>query len=81
MCPECPKKDWRDKSCWLSPRQSESEVVQGPDGVTCISDLAWSRLGVEPAELSEIAVDRGVFRVLLGLLPPRPSPEEKGAWE
>jgi len=29
-----------------------------------ISDLACSRLGVEPAELSEIAVDREIFRVL-----------------
>ena len=27
----------------------------------------------------EIAVDRGVFRVLLGLLPPRLSPKEKRA--
>jgi len=44
-----------------------------------ISDLAWSRLDVEPAKLSEIAVDREVFRVLLGLLPPRPSSEEKRA--
>jgi len=26
-----------------------------------ISDLAWSHLGVEPAELSEIALDREVF--------------------
>jgi len=34
-----------------------------------ISDLAWSRLGVEPPEESEITVDREVFRVLLGLLP------------
>jgi len=34
-----------------------------------ISDLAWSRLGVEATELSEIAVDREVFRVLLVLLP------------
>jgi len=42
-----------------------------------ISDLAWSSLGVEPAELSEIAVDRDIFRVLLGLLAPRPSTEEK----
>jgi len=24
----------------------------------CISDLAWFRLGVEPAELSKIAVER-----------------------
>ena len=44
-----------------------------------ISDLARSRPGVEPAELSEIAVDREVFQVLLGLLPPRRSPEEKRA--
>ena len=34
-----------------------------------ISDFSWSRLSVEPAELSEIAVDREVSRVLLGLLP------------
>ena len=41
-----------------------------------ISDLAWSRLGVERAELSEIAVDREVFWVLRGLLPPRLSQKE-----
>ena len=36
-----------------------------------MSDLAWCRLGVETAELCENAVvDREVFRVLLGLLPP-----------
>jgi len=33
-----------------------------------ISDFAWYRLGVEPAELSEIVVDREVFQVFLGLL-------------
>jgi len=27
-----------------------------------ISDLAWSRLVVEPAELSEVAVNREVFQ-------------------
>jgi len=42
-----------------------------------ISDLACSRLGVEPAELSEITVDREVFRVLLGLLPPAALPKGK----
>jgi len=36
-----------------------------------IFDLVWSRLGVGPAELSEIAVDREVFWVLIRLLPPR----------
>ena len=40
-----------------------------------ISDVAWSRLGVEQAELPEIAVGREVFQVLLGLLPPRLSVE------
>ena len=44
-----------------------------------ISYLAWSRLGVERAELSEIAVDREEFRVHLGLLPSRLSPKEKRA--
>jgi len=44
-----------------------------------ISDLAYSRHGVESAEQSEIAVDREVFRVLLGLLPLRLSPKEKRA--
>jgi len=38
-----------------------------------ILDLALSRLDVKSAELSEIAVDREIFQVLLGLLPPRPS--------
>jgi len=35
-----------------------------------ISNIAWSRLGVEPAELSEIAENRNVFRVVLELLSP-----------
>jgi len=34
---------------------------------------------VEPAELSGIAVDREVFLVLLWMLPPQPSLEEKRA--
>jgi len=42
-----------------------------------IFDLAWSRLGVEPAELCEIVVDREVFQALLGLLPPQLSSNEK----
>jgi len=50
-----------------------------PRWSNCISDLAWSSLGVEPAELSEIAVDYEVFQVLLVLLLPRPSIDEKQA--
>jgi len=43
-----------------------------------ISDLAWSRYDVEPAELFEIAVDHQVFRVILGLLPPVTLPKGRG---
>ena len=50
-----------------------------PRWSNCISDIAWSRLGVEPAELSEIATDREVFQVLLWMLPAQPSREEKRA--
>jgi len=39
-----------------------------------------SNLGVEPKGLPEIAVDREVFRFVLGLLPTRHSQEGKGAW-
>ena len=40
------------------------------------SNLTWFRVGVEPTKLLEIAENREIFRVL-GLLPPRPSSEEK----
>jgi len=43
-----------------------------------MSNPAWSRLGVEQAELSEIAVDREVYSVILALLPLRLSPKETG---
>ena len=54
-------------------------LESGPGRMTTdyTSDLAWSRLGVEPAERSEIAVDREVFQVVLGLLPLRLSPKKK----
>jgi len=50
-----------------------------PKWSNCISDLAWSRLFVEPAELSKIAVDREVFQVLMWMLPSQPSLEENRA--
>jgi len=34
-----------------------------------ISDLAWASHGMKPAELLETAVDHGVFRTLVELLP------------
>jgi len=42
-----------------------------------ISILAWSHLGVEPAELPEIAIDLEVFQVLLWMLPTQTSLDEK----
>jgi len=42
-------------------------ILNGPNDY--ISDLAWSRLGVEPAELSEIAENREVLRVLQACCP------------
>ena len=57
----------RQPRCRPSPRWSN-----------CISHLAWSRLDVEPAELSEIAIDREVFQGLR-MLPPQLSLEEKRA--
>ena len=77
MCPECLRKEWRTKSFRLQSTPTGKRPRGRPRWRDYISDLAWSRLGMEPAELSEIAVDREVFRVLLGLLPPRLSPKEK----
>jgi len=58
MCPECPTKDWRGKSCWLAkPTGRRSRDRPRPRWWDCISNLAWPRLGVGPAELSEFAVD------------------------
>jgi len=34
LFPECPRNDWRSKSCWLKPRERGPEVVQEPGGVT-----------------------------------------------
>jgi len=76
MCPECPPKEWRTKSFWLQPKPTgkQPKVCPRTKWRNYISDLSWSRLGVEPAEPFEISVDRVVFRVHVGLLPPRPGP-------
>ena len=71
MWPEFPEKDWGSKSFGLQ----STPTGKGPRGRPrtrwrdYTSDLAWSRLVVEPAELSEIAGDPAVFRALLRLLP------------
>jgi len=81
MCPECLRKEWRSKSFGLQ----STPTGKRPRGRPMTrwsdfnSDLALSRLGAEPAELSGIDVDREVFRVLLWLPSPWPSPKEKRA--
>jgi len=78
MCPECLSKEWRSKSFGLQSTPTRKQPRGCPRWRDYIFDLAWSGLDVDPAELCEIAVDREVFRVLLGLLPPRLTP--KGKW-
>jgi len=39
MCSKCPSKDWRGKSCWLTPTGKRPEVVQTPGGVTASPTL------------------------------------------
>ena len=84
MCPECPRKDWKGMACWLHPRESVPEVVQVPGGVEwlylrpCLV-LSWS--GASRATVSEIAVDRELFRVLVGLLQSRFFCDELRAWK
>jgi len=81
MCPECPRKEWRTKSFrpQSSPTGKRPKFSPRTRWHDYISDFAWSRLNVESEKLSEIAVDREVFRVFLGLLPQRLSPKEKRA--
>ena len=69
MCPKCPRKEWRTKSFRLqsTPTGKWPKVCPRTMWRDYISDLAWSRLGVEPVELSEISVDCEVLWVLLGL--------------
>ena len=43
-----------------------------------ISDIAWSRLGAEPTQLSDISVHREEFRALLGLLAHDPPWKKSG---
>ena len=66
MCPSCPRKDWQGKFCWQTGKRPRGCLrIRWSD---YISDLAWSCLGLDPNELSEIPGDREIFRFLLGML-------------
>jgi len=80
-CPECPRKEWRTKSFGLksTPTGKRASVRPRPGGVTTSPTVLCRVCVWKPVEPSEISVAREVFRVLLGLLPPRLSPEEKRA--
>jgi len=80
MRPECPR---AGKIGEASPAgYIHGEAVKGCPRTSwhnCIFGLTWSRPGVKPAELHEIAVDRETLRVLLQLLPTRLSYKRKWA--
>jgi len=85
--PKCPREDWRGKSCWLHPRESGPEVVQGPGGVTTSPTLlgpvlVWSHVLVwSQQNYLKLVKNLEVFWTLLGLLPPQLSPEERCTWK
>jgi len=65
MCPKRPGKEWRTKSFRLQspPTGKRPKVCPRTRLRDYISDLVWPRLGVEPAELYEIAVDCEVLYI------------------
>jgi len=77
MYPECRRKEWQTKSFGLqsTPRESGPKFAQGLGWRNYISDFSWSSLGVEPAELFEIAVDCELFP--LGAAAPASLPKGK----
>ena len=74
ICPECPRINWRGKSCWLHPRGSGPKVDQEPGGVTTSPTLLGPVLVWSQQNYLWLLVDHDVFRDLLGLLPPRTLP-------
>jgi len=76
---DCLNRYWWWESCYPNPQDIGPEVDQGP-GDTIVPPAFFGSVinGVEPAEVCKIAVDREIFRILLELLPPLRSPEDKG---
>jgi len=72
MCPECPYKSSAGHVQLAKPTEKRFRGHLRPSLSDYISDLAWSRLDVEPEEHSKIGVHHEIFYVLLGLQPPDP---------
>jgi len=66
-----------EDNCHITPKEKRLRSRPRTRWSDYISDLAWSRLGEETAELTEIAVDSGCFQVLLRMLTPPHYPQEK----
>jgi len=73
-------KEWRTKSFGLQSTSmgKQPEVCPRTKWRNYISDLSWSRLGVEPAEPFEIVVDREVISGPLGAAVPATSQRKSG---
>jgi len=69
MCPEYPRKEYQIKSIRLqSTPTGKWSKVRPRTRWSDISDLAWYRLGVEPAELSEIVSSPSIISFSLYFL-------------
>ena len=82
ICPECYPKDWRRELNWLHPQES---AKRSPKVQTEWLHLrpCLPRFRLEQTEPSDIGESWGLefFRVLLELLTPQTSPEEKRVWK
>jgi len=71
MWPECPRKNWRGKSCWLHSRENGPKVNQRPGDVitfqTLLSPvLVWSQqkgCGPSPRGKAGMSMNEWMFRV------------------
>jgi len=78
MWPDCHMTDWGGTSCAGYTHANTAQRSTKGRWRDYISHwLVLIGLDVEPAGLSEIVENREIFLVLIGLLPPRPCPEEK----
>jgi len=79
-CPDCPRKDWRASPAGYihgkAAQTASNDPVQWLQLWLCLI-LSWC--GSSRTAVYDIAVERELFRVLLGVLPPQLAWEEKWA--